>query len=180
MLTKLLSVAALVPLLAACAAIQASAQERQITPQQTAAVQATCAKIMRLREGQPEFIACESSLSNSLAYQMVADYAVDAYGDCAKAGLRRETPDFSRCVLDRENAARDAGRVPSVTARLDAAYVTPSDNSPDDYFRTTNAMRHRREQYACAQLGLEASSEPMASCVKNLDTQIFESEFPPG
>jgi hypothetical protein len=180
MLSRLLTVAALVPLLAACAAIQASAQEKEITPQQTAVVQATCAKIMRLREGQPEFIACVSSLSDSLAYQMVADYAADAYRDCAKLGLRRETPDFSRCVLDRENAAHDVGHSPSVTARLDAAYVTPSDSSPDDYFRTTNTMRHRREQYACGQLGLEPSSEPLASCVKNLDTQIFESEFPPG
>ena len=176
MLRKLLTVVALVPTVAACAALQASAQEKEITPQQTAAIQASCSKIMRLREGQPEYIACVSSLSNSLAYQLVADYAADAYGDCARTGLRRETPEFSRCVLDHENSEHDAGRLPLAASRLDAAYVTAADSSPDDYFKTTNLIRHRREQYACAQLGIEPGSEPLATCARNLDTAIFESE----
>jgi hypothetical protein len=174
---KLAAVIALIPLVAACTVLQAAAQEKEITPQQTAALQATCSKIMRLREGQPEFIACVSSLSDSLAYQLLAGYTANADRDCAKTGLTRQTPAFSRCVLDHENMSREPGRLPPTAARLDAAYVTPADNSPDDYFRTNNMMRHRREQYACAQLGIDPGSERLAACVRNLDTQIFESEF---
>ena len=177
---RIFAVVALVPMVAACTVLQVAAQEKNITPQQTAAIQTTCSKVMRLREGQPEFIACVSSLSNSLAYAAVSDYAADAYLGCTKTGLRRGTPEFSRCVLDRENNARDNGHSPSGANRFDAAYVTPADSSSDDYFRTTNQMRQRREQYACAQLGLEPNSEPMLTCAHNLDTAIFESEFPPG
>ena len=179
MLRKLLFAAAIVPGLSACAAFQASAQET--TPQQTAAVEATCSKIMRLHPWQQEFAACVSSLSDSMTYQVAADYAANAYRDCAPAGLKRETPDFSRCVLDHENAQRDANGLPAGAAtRLSAAYITPADNSPDDYFATTNVMRHRREQYACAQLGLEPDSAPFATCVTNLDTEIFTTEHPNG
>ena len=177
---RIFAVAALVPLLAGCAMLQASVQEKDITPGQTAALQATCAKIMRLREGQPEFIACVSSLSDSLAYQLIADHAANAYSGCMRADLKRETSQFSRCMLDREYMAREAGRPPPEASHLDTAYVMPADSSPDDYFRTTNMMRHRREQYACAQLGIEPISEPMAACVRNLDTQIFQSEFHDG
>jgi hypothetical protein len=174
---RVFAVAALVPLLAGCAILQVAAQEKEITPQQTAALKVTCSKIMRLREGQPEYIACVSSLSHSLAYQLVVDQAADADRDCAGAEMARETPSFSRCVLDREYMSRDAGRLPSAAARLDAAYVAPTDQSPDDYFGTTNVMRHQREQYACAQLGLDPGSWALATCVRNLDTQIFQSEF---
>lgn len=173
---RVFAVAALVPLLAGCAILQVAAQEKEITPQQTAALKATCSKIMRLREGQPEYLACVSSLSHSLAYQLVVDQAADADHDCAGAEMVRDTPGFSRCVLDHEYMSRDR-RLPSAAARLDAAYVAAADQSPDDYFGTTNIMRHRREQYACAQLGLDPGSRAFATCVRNLDTQIFQSEF---
>jgi hypothetical protein len=179
MIRKLLFTVAMVPALAACAALQASAHD--VTPQQTAAVEATCTKVMRLHKGQSEFEACVSSLSDSVSYQRQADYAANAYRDCAQAGLKRETPEFSRCVLDHEDAQRDASASPAGAAsRLNAAYIAPADNSPDDYFGTSNTMRHRREQYSCAQLGLEPDTSAFVSCVSNLDMEIFTTEHPNG
>src|ERR1700761_8687297 len=101
MVRKLLFTAAIIPALSACAMFPASA--RQVTPQQTAAIEATCTKVMRLHKGQSEFEACVSSLSDSVSDQVRADVATAAYRECAQAGLKRDTTEFSRCVLDREN-----------------------------------------------------------------------------
>src|SRR5690242_17993627 len=101
MLRKFLLTAALVPVLAACAAFPSTA--REVTPQQAAAIDATCTKVMRLRPGQ-EFEACVSSLADSMASLIRADYANNAYRACAQVGLTRETPEFSGCVLDHEYA----------------------------------------------------------------------------
>lgn len=179
MIRKLLVAAAVIPLLAACAEFEASAHE--VTPQQTAAIEATCTKVMRLHKGQSEFEACVSSLSGSVAYHASADLAANAYRDCAQTGLKRETPDFSRCVLDHENIQRDSGQASfGAAARLNAAYVQPADNDPSDYFGTSRSTRRRREQYSCAELGLEPSTGPFISCVNNLDMDIFNIEHPPG
>src|ERR1700748_258623 len=171
MLRKLLFSVALVPVLAACASLPSAAQE--VTLQHTPAIQATCTKVMRLRPGS-EFEACVSSLSDSVTSLVRADYANNAYHACAQAGLKRETPEFSRCVLDHENSQKDAGGLPAgAAAKLNAAYIAPADSNPDDYFESSFDMRHRREQYACAQLGLEPDTSAFVSCVGNLDMEIF-------
>ena len=178
MLRKLLITAAFVPAMAACASFPSAAQE--MTPQQAAAVEATCAKVMRLRPGQ-EFEACVSSLSDSVASIVRADYANNAYQACAQTGLKRETSQFSRCVLDQENAQKDAGGFSAgAAAKLNAAYITPADANPEDYFESSFKMRHRREQYACAQLGLEPDTSAFQYCVSNLDKEIFVVDHPNG
>jgi hypothetical protein len=178
MLRKLLLTAGLIPVLAACASFPSAAQE--VGPQQTAAIEATCTKVMRLRPGS-EFEACVSSLSDSVAALVSADYANNAYHACAQTGLKRETPEFSRCVLDHENNEKDAGALPQgAAAKLNAAYITPADSNPDDYFESSFKMRHRREQYACGQLGFEPDSSAFVSCVSKLDMEIFVVDHPNG
>jgi hypothetical protein len=110
-----------------------------------------------------------------------ADYANNAYHACAQVGLTRETPEFSRCVLDRENAQRNQGGLPpGAAANLNAAYITPADSRPEDYFQSSFKMRFRREQYACGQLGLEPGTGAFTSCAKNLDSEIFVVDHPNG
>jgi hypothetical protein len=109
-----------------------------------------------------------------------ADYADKAYDACERAGLKRETSEFSRCVLDRENAQKDAGIAPGGAGKLDAAFIAPVDSNQDSYFASSFNVRHRREQYACAQLGLEPDTGAFTSCVDNLDMEIFAVEHPNG
>ena len=178
MLRKLLFATALAPVLAACASFPSAA--KGVTPQQAAAIEATCTKVMRLRPGS-EFEACVSSLSDSVAALVSADYANNAYRACAQTGLKRETSEFSRCVLDRENSQKDAGGLPQgAAAKLNASLITPADSNPDDYFESSFNMRHRREQYACGQLGLEPDTRAFVSCVNNLDMEIFVVDHPNG
>lgn len=177
MFRKLLFAAAFAPALAACASGPSAAQNA--TLKQTAAIEATCTKVMRLPPGA-EFGACVSSLSDSVAARIDADYANRAYDACGQTGLKRETPEFSRCVLDRENAQKGTGAPPASAATLDAALVTPVDSNQDSYFASSFNVRHRREQYACAQLGLEPDTGAFTSCVGNLDMEIFAVEHPNG
>ena len=177
MFRKLFIAVSLAPLLAACATGPSTAQN--MTPGQTAAIEATCTKVMRLPPGA-EFLACVSSLSDSVAGLESADYANRSYDACEQAGLKRGTPAFSRCVLDRENGKRDAASAPAVASKLDAAPIAPADTNQDSYFASNFNVRHRREQYACAQLGLEPDTGGFTSCVNNLDMEIFVVDHPNG
>lgn len=172
------SAAAIAFLLGACA--QGSASET-ITPQQTAAIQATCTRIMRLRQGEAEFDGCVSDLSNTVAWEISNARAAHAYGDCAALGLKRKSLEFSRCVLDRENAPPAAEPPASqAAAPLNVADVKPADADPDGYFRAGFALRRRREQFACAQMGLEPGSTPFVDCVDGLEIDLFNIANPHG
>jgi hypothetical protein len=163
--------------LAACAPIQNSAEE--LTLQQSAAVKETCTKVMRLDKGEAHWYGCVSSLSNSLAEQFRADRRVVALNECAQAGLNQDTPDFSRCVLDRERA-RMAFDMPQAGAadQIDAALIKPADDSSKDYLQATFALRHSREQHSCAALGLMPNSGSFAQCVADLDGNLFCIDHP--
>lgn len=175
MFRKLLFVLVFAPALAACAVFPSGAQN--VSPKQTAAIEATCNKVMRLPPGA-EFGACVSSLSDSAAALKNAESANRAYDACEQAGLKRETPEFSRCVLDRENAQNGPNISTGPATKLDAAFIAPVDANQDSYFASSFSVRHRREQYACAQLGLEPNTGAFTSCVSNLDMEIFVVEHP--
>ena len=110
-----------------------------------------------------------------------ADYAFNAYHSCAQTGLKRQSAEFSRCVLDRENSQIDAGVLPAGAAvKLNAALITPADSNPEDYFQSSFKMRYRREQYACGALGFEPDTSAFQSCVNKLDIEIFVVDHPNG
>jgi hypothetical protein len=180
MARKLLALVMTIPLMTACAAFQASAND--ITPKQKAALLATCSKVMRLPEWRNDLTdGCVSSLSDSLQYQLQAAKAAVAYRDCGQNGLKPSSVEFSRCVLDAEN-----GQIASSSAsigalpQLDASYIKAADSNPRDYFETSFDMRHRREQYSCAELGLRPDTEPFVTCVNKLDMDLFIIEHPEG
>lgn len=169
---------AAVLLLAACAEGQA---DQSVTPQQTAAIRATCSRVMRLRQGEAEFDGCVSDLSDTVAWEVRRARTTLAYGYCAASGLTRESPQFARCVLDREGAQKAAGMPAAGKAvPLNVADVKPADTDPDSYYSANFDIRHRREQYACAQMGLEPDSGPFVSCVNNIETDLFNIAHPPG
>jgi hypothetical protein len=142
------------------------------TQQQAAAVQAACSRVMRLSPGQAEFRGCIEILSDELAGEMRYARAEQADQSCIRDGLKRGTADFGRCVLDAEDGIR--AQLPA----LDAAAVRPADESPASYYETSFALRHKREQYACAAIALEPSSGPFESCVTDLDSNLWNIAHP--
>jgi len=162
----------------ACAAFQGDTQKA--APQQAAAINAVCAKIMRLEEGEAQFAGCVSSLSNSLAGEIQSDRTAAAYRVSMQTGLKQGTPEFSICALNHQNAeqASNASATGPVS-HIDVANVKSTDNNPRDYASSSFALRHRREQYACAEIALEPASGPFESCVSDLDANLFNIDHPP-
>jgi hypothetical protein len=153
---------------------------KDLTPQQSAFVQATCTKVMRLQEGEAQWAGCVSSLSDSLVGEIQVDRDAYAYRDCTQTGLKRETREFSQCVLDRENVQLASNmHQGGALSQLDAAYVKPADGNSKGYYEASFDLRHRREQYSCAELDLEAYSGPYDQCVANLESSLFSIEHPP-
>ena len=164
--------------ISACAAFQFDTQK--ITPQQAAVIKATCAKIMRLEEGEAQFSGCVSSLSNSLAGEIQSDRTAAAYRPCMQTGLMQDSPELSTCVLDHQNAEQASNAlVTGPVSHIDAANVKSVDYDPRSYFSSPFALRRRREQYACAEIALEPASGPFESCVANLDINLFNIDHPP-
>lgn len=177
MVCRMVAVALALPLLTACAASQESRSE--ITPQQTAALEATCSNVMGLTKGEAEFSGCVSSLSATIAGQLQASATNGAYRDCEEMGLKSETPDFSRCVLDRENSQLASNNLQTNPASgIDVGYSQPKNGKIESYFHTTFDERHRREQYSCASLGINPGSSGFVSCVNDLDMTLFGIDHP--
>jgi hypothetical protein len=174
MLRKLLALTTAIPVITACAAFQALAMP-QVTPQQTALIQATCTTVDRLHQGQAQWDGCVASLSETAMHENRDSQLDQAYRACAKDGLKANTAELSTCVLDRKNAA--ASR--SVIA-ADIAYVKPADSDPSSYFSASFDTRRHREEYSCALMGLQPGSGSFGSCVANLDSTLFNIGNPNG
>ena len=68
--------------------------------------------------------------------------------------------------------------VAATPIRISAADIRPADNDPGDYYATTNATHHHREQYSCAGLGLAPDTEAFTACVNDLDWTLFDIDHP--
>ncbi|MDR3507904.1 MAG: hypothetical protein P4L64_08425 [Caulobacteraceae bacterium] len=83
------------------------------------------------------------------------------------------------------NEAHHQACVASLAAALDAAgsakalniSVTSAAPAPS-YFRASSSVILREEQSACAQLGLDAQSGDIASCVAGLSSALFTADHP--
>jgi hypothetical protein len=165
------------PFLTACAAYPERTSE--ITQQKGAILEATCTKVMGLTKGEAEFSGCVSSLAATIADQLQVAATNRAYHDCEKMGLKNETPDFSRCVLDWENGQLALGKQQtSPTSDFNGVNSRPKDREIGSYFQMTFDERHRQEQYSCAELGVDPGSGDFVSCVNDLDATLFGIEHP--
>ncbi len=169
MIRKLLAAMSVFPLMAACAPFASALPPSP----QSAMLEATCSKVMRLTPGQAQFDGCVESLNDSFSLQAGNLAAARLYRQCLQTGLKPGTVELSRCMLDRGATA------PGTPASFDAAFVKPADDNPDSYFSASFRVRRRREEYACAQLGLVPGSGPFGSCVAKLDSDLFNIDHPP-
>jgi hypothetical protein len=158
--------------------------EHLLTPQQTAMIKATCQQVMHIGyHNGVDLDACMGALAESLAAKTQGDIVWKSDADCAAQGLKRDTPAFSMCVLDRQNgyvagvsrsnAATDGA--PSAPTAL--AYDAGKDNS-QAYYDASFDTKRRREQYSCAQLGIDPISSAFGQCVADLDADLFNADHP--
>ncbi len=165
MVHRLLSTAALVPFLLACAPLTASSAPA-LTGDQAALVRATCDRVMGLAHSNYYLDQCVDSLSQSLARKVAADAMANGYEDCRAQGLSEGSAAFSTCMLDRRPRARAA-------QPMTLAYDAGAPENARGYFDVNNSVHWRREQYSCAQLGLTPGGAAFGQCVASLDAALF-------
>lgn len=165
MVRKLLVTALIAPMMIACAPFASSAPV--LSPEQSSLVQATCDRVMGLARGGVYRDECRESLSLSLARKMEAEGTAGAYRECREQGLAEGTSAFSACMLDRQSRPVTMARPASLT------YDVSAPENAKGYFEVSNAVHWRREQYACAQLGLTPGSAAFGQCVASLDAALI-------
>ena len=114
---------------------------------------------------------CQESLGNSLSGKLAAEGNARGWSDCRNQHLVPGSADFASCMLERDASPAASARATATPARL----VYPRDElqTPKNYYDVTNAVHWKREQYSCAQLGLEPGSSGFAHCVASLDAAMI-------
>jgi len=187
--------------LACCAAVMtACAAEAPYNPDnlgsdQLVRVSSICEKVMglspkealdggnwmgndRLDYYTSHYRGCIVSLSDSL--QNVADLQLtqQADADCRAKGLPAGSPDLALCVLNSVNrGARPATGQSTTTATA----VPVSQNLPaasGSFFYASPHENVRREERACAALGLSPTQSAFRGCVKGLDDTFYAIDHP--
>jgi hypothetical protein len=165
MLRRIAFTAAALALTSACAVQAAPAA---VTPQQASIIEASCTSIMGLRHGEFAYLGCRESLTATAAGLAQGQDRLQAYDACHERGLAAGSAALSTCMLDTEQAA--PMQVASTTPT--PAAVPPNLAADTSYYSVTHAVQWRREQYACAQLGLVPGSAVFTHCVASLDADV--------
>jgi hypothetical protein len=160
-------------------------------------VAAICRNVMGLEPSEPlvwgihtgvpdldtwtsHYRGCVFSLSSSLARIDAQQAAHQAEQQCRSEGLEPGSPELAVCVL------QSTRRTPNPTAAsATAAGAGPPDRglaavktASGSFYSASTRELSRREELACAELGLEPSSGAFESCVRNLKATFFAIDNP--
>ncbi len=113
---------------------------------------------------------CRDSLSQSLARKIAAEGMAGAYNDCGRQGLSEGSAAFSACMLDRQSQSRPRA---AMTPSNSLAYDMNAPENAKGYFDVNNTVHWRREQYACAQLGLTPGTGAFGQCLAGLEGALL-------
>lgn len=130
----------------------------------------------RLDYWTSHYRGCIVSLSDSLQNAADTEETQQADADCRAKGYQHGSPDLALCVL------RSVNSRPSPAPVQTAAVATPvSEKLPTASGSFLYASPHenaRREEVACAALGLEPSHGAFKSCVKGLSDTFYSIDHP--
>lgn len=174
MLRKIAVLIASFSIMSACAVAAAPAN---VTPQQAAAIAASCTTIMGLHLGEFAYATCRESLNNSASGLVDGQARLQAYDTCRSRGMPAGTPALSTCMLDSERTLPvQAGTVAATSDALALPQDKDALKAGSSYFSVTHEVQWRREQYSCAQLGLLPGSAAFVHCVASLDADLLPDQ----
>jgi hypothetical protein len=144
----------------------ASAAPRDpLSGEEVGAIGQVCASVLGLEPNEAQYGGCVDSLSASAQSLGRAHRLWRAQSDCLGEGHRADTPELAECEVTKNR--------PSPVA-IDGR----SSGSASSYFYASPTEVRRREQEACAHLGLDRADEAFSTCVENLQTNLFETDNP--
>lgn len=127
----------------------------------------------RLEYWTSHYRGCVTSLSDSI--QKVADVEATEQADasCQAKGYQTGSSDLALCVLQAADERR---------GNAETATATPISYHPEtangSFFYASGKELNRREQIACASLGLDPSNASFAECVKDLKDTLYAIDNP--
>jgi hypothetical protein len=128
-----------------------------------------------LTAGTTHFQGCIASLSDSLRQAGASSTAAQADASCRARGLQSGSGELALCVLAamQTPASDAAGALHPAGSQAQGA---PQAAGP--FFYASGRESVRREQLACAALGLEPPSEAFRGCVHGLESTFFAIDNP--
>jgi len=118
---------------------------------------------------------CVLSLSDSLEGGMAADAARAAGESCHARGYAAGSPELALCELN--SSTSTAATAQSTPASVQT--ISENISRPEVSYRSaSNAEHHRRQNLACAALGIEPAKDDFGRCVHNLDAMFYAIDNP--
>jgi hypothetical protein len=127
-----------------------------------------CRNVMGTEDGTATFAACAQSLSSALDARNQAAQTVSAREACLAKGLARGSVALSECELNRPAALTTAAVLPA----------DPLPPKPHGFVGVGNEEIRRREQRACAYVGLDPQGAAFDGCVASLAQGLFAADNP--
>jgi len=125
----------------------------------------------RLGEESNHYRGCVLSLSDSVQRASRAEAAREAGAGCRAQGYAPGSGELALCEL---NSGQAAAAAPTSTKPISQTLSAPNGS----YLSASNSEHHRRENRACAAVGIEPSQDEFARCVTRLDQTFFAIENP--
>lgn len=130
----------------------------------------------RLDYWTSHYNGCILSLSDSLRTVQDTLATQQAQQSCLAQGLRPASSDLALCVLQTANSHPDPTSTPADAAA--AAPLSASLQAPGSFYRASPRETARREQVACAALGLSPAENAFHACVKSLSDTFYSIDHP--
>lgn len=174
----------------ACAAAPQAFNPDRLQEAQISRVAAVCQKVMGLSPSEPlvggywlgdlrldyrtsRYRGCVTSLSDSVRTIAAAQAMEQADRDCRAKGYAPESPDLALCVLRTVHETQAAA-----SAQSPSQQASPLPTASGSFFYAFGHERHRREELACAAVGIEPTGDAFNACVNDLRRTFLAIDTP--
>jgi hypothetical protein len=179
-----------VVVISACAATPMAFNPDGLPDAQLSRVAQVCQNVMGLNPSEPlmggnwlggpslpywtnHYRACITSLSDTLQRRSDLEATREADRECRAKGYADGTPDLALCVLQSKRRT-SASNGPQLVTALDGPGAQELPTAGGSFFYASGRETRRREENACAVLGLESADGAFGACVNDLQG-IFHS-----
>jgi hypothetical protein len=131
-----------------------------------------CTNIVRVRPGEAHYEACAQSLSDTLSHADSRAAFTEARSACLQRGYAPATPTLAVCSLD----AADTSSATNADLPPDRTVAPPGGTR--SYFAVSPGTAFRREQLACAELGLDPTGGAFSGCAADLHAALAAADNP--
>ena len=130
----------------------------------------------RLDYWTSHYNGCILSLSDSLRTVQDTLATQQAQEACLRKGLRPGSPDLALCVVQTANSHPDP--TPTPANMVVATPPSASSRAPGSFYRASPRETARREQVACAAIGISPVENAFRACVKSLSDTFYSIDHP--